>query len=353
MKTLKYMASKHIKKLEIKKDIFALLCFCVFAFSVFFVLSMNFTHAQIQVTSGDISVGIQPEIPGAFQNVTLTLGSFLVNLDKANIIWVVDEKTKLSGIGKKEFSLRVGGIGSKTTINVLIIIDPTNKISKKIIIQPGEIDLLWEVPNSYAPPFYKGKILPTAEAIVKVVAISSIKTNSGKLLTSSDLVYKWERNDEPQQSASGYRKNFFTFRKSFLNDGENISVTISSLDNRSQARGRITVNTYAPKIIFYEDHPLEGINYNRALNQGFRMRGKRATIVAEPYFFSPKFIKSPDLVYRWTINNKPIETPEEKNVLFLRLGEEGTGVATVSLAIESISRLFQSAESRMDITLGQ
>jgi len=302
-----------------------------------------FVSAQISDTT--ISVGLSPENPGAFQEVTISLESFVISLDKARMVWTVDGKTRLSGIGEKELTLTTNNVGDITTIRVQITTDTGTNITKTILIEPNEIDLLWEAPDSYTPPFYKGKALPSSESKIKVVAIPHMQKNSS-------LAYTWKRNFKIISPASGFGKRSYTFTHDFINREENISVEASALTNAIQGTGSIRIRPDIPKIVFYENHPIEGIHYNRALTDGFSLNKNEFTLIAEPYFFSAQNAVDSNLRYEWSLNNESIATPEDKNSLFLRLegGQEGT--SALSLSIKSISKLFQSTISSIEIILG-
>lgn len=321
--------------------------------AIFFCLLLLLTatkYVGAQLSPVSVTVDVSPEIPGAFQNVTLTLISFVVDLDKAQIVWSTNGSVRLSGIGETEFSFTTGSIGSQTTVDISITTPAGGRIDKRSLIRVSEIDLLWEATDSYVPPFYKGKALPSSESSIKVVAIPSLKSG-GVRLKPENLVYTWRRNFNTTPTSSGYGKSAFVFKHSYLNDVDIIDLSVSALDNGSRAEGRIIIRVGEPKIIFYENRPLEGVRYNSALNRGFTMRGNRVTIVAEPYFFSPGDPKSSDLDYEWSVNNSPIATPENKNSLVIERGERG-GIARISLTLESLSKLFQQAVVEMRINLG-
>ncbi len=128
---------------------------------------------------------------------------------------------------------------------------------------------------------------------------------------------------------------------------------MSSVDNTSTAEGETTVSLYPPKILFYEDHPLEGVRYRHALTDVFRVEKESATIVAEPYFFSIINPQDTDIRYEWSLNNEGISTPENKNELFLRTGADQSGIATLSLSIKSMSKIFQETAINLNIFLGK
>ncbi len=307
-------------------------------------------NALAQLTNSDVSVEISPEAPGPFENVTVSLSSFAVDLNKATIQWLVNGQRKPGGTGIKSVSFSTGDIGTKTTINIVIFTSSVNKIEKTVIVEPNQIDLLWEATDSYVPPFYEGKALPASESLIKVVAFPN---GGSKTIKPETLVYSWKRNFVSAQQESGYGKYYYEFRTSYFNQGENVSLEASSVNQGYRSVGQLRLTTTKPKIVFYEEKPLEGVVYQNALNEGFSIKGGEATIVSEPYFYSVNMDPlSNDLLYAWSINNKPISAPVKKNTLILRTGGQ-TGRAKVDLSIESIPRLFQVVKQTFFVDITQ
>ena len=167
----------------------------------------------------------------------------------------------------------------------------------------------------------------------------------------SDFGYVWTHNYNTVSESSGYGKNSFIFRNNYLNDGEHISVTASSMKGNYRASKNIQLNPISPKIILYETTGQKGTLYERAIdvNNYFLIGGEGTSIVAEPYYFSPKNALSRELAYTWTVNDQRIIPPGPKNILSVR--PETDGIAEVRVIIESASRLFQSASSQLLINL--
>ena len=315
---------------------------------LFFVTLFTFAPStSAQTAESDVTVDISPSIPAPNQNVTITLTSFSLDLNKSTISWKLNGAIKNSSIGAKTFSFTAGNIGTQTTIDIAIIVNSSTRIDKKIIIEPSEVDLLWEAKDSYVPPFYKGKALPASEALIKVTAVPN---GGSKNIDSKSLVYSWKRNFVSVPDESGYGKSTLSFRTSYLNQNERISLEASGVSQKYGASGDLSVTTSTPKIIFYEDSPLLGIGYNKALNNGYRLSESEATIIAEPYFFSPKNPASNDLTYTWSLNDNKITTPVQKNELVVRGGGQ-SGRAKVELSIESVPKLFQLAKQYFFIYL--
>ncbi len=301
-----------------------------------------------QLEQNDISVISDPEIPGPYEGVVVTLQSYTYDLDQALITWKTNGQVTLTGIGEKSFSFQTKGIGEATTIEVTIAIDG-EKIVKRITTKPGAVDLLWQAVDSYTPPFYKGKALPSSEGLVKIVALPNFNTN-GKITSSKNTLYAWKRNYTALPGLSGYGKQSITIKMNYLSNQENISLESTDPNDGSNAKANIALRTFNPKIIFYERDSVLGTKYNAALTQGVTISESDKMIVAEPYFVSPNYPLSGDLNYTWSINGNTIPTPERKNAIILRRGEQ-TGIATLKIDITSVSKLFLEVSKSLNIRL--
>jgi len=290
-------------------------------------------YAQSALTASDISMTVAPENPQPNQDVTITLTSYSVDLNLSQITWYQDGKLKSNANGIKTFSVRTPDVGVSTTIRAVIKSNSAT-FEKQVVITPSEFDMLWEALDSYVPPFYEGKALPSSEATIKVVALPNAKSANGGAGAYS---YNWKKNYTIDQRASGYGKNTFTFKASYLNKEETISVNATSQTTGGEAS--ITIVPGKPKVVFYEESPLQGTLFAQALNNGYRLTSQEASIVAEPYFFSVKDPNTNEIAYKWSINNNKIETPLPKNLLVVRGGENGR--AKVGLELESVTKLFQ------------
>jgi hypothetical protein len=84
------------------------------------------------------------------------------------------------------------------------------RVTKEVILAPQDAAILWEAVDSYAPPFYEGKKLPSPESIVRIASIPNflgIKQSS----STKNAVYVWSRNKSVIPDAGGYGKILFLF----------------------------------------------------------------------------------------------------------------------------------------------
>ncbi|MBP6856731.1 MAG: hypothetical protein KBC42_03290 [Candidatus Pacebacteria bacterium] len=310
-----------------------------------------FAYAQSVISQNDVTVKLSPSIPGPNESVTITLQTFAFDLNKANVSWTINGKlTPSTEFGGKSIKFTTGNVGTTTSVVAEIKGDSFDTITKNILIRPAEIDLLWEVTDSYTPPFYKGKALPSSESTIRIVAFPNIKTPNGTKLKSSDFVFNWKRNFNSVQASSGYGKDVFEVKHNYLNKDETVSLVVSGISLPTGADAQLTLVPGNPKILFYEQNPLYGTLYQKELGQVFSMNTDETAIVAEPYFFSPKNVLYSDVAFKWNINGASVANQSPKNALLVRKG--GTGGSTkINITIESVTKLFQSATKTLFVNL--
>jgi len=156
-----------------------------------------------------------------------------------------------------------------------------------------ELDLLWEALTS-TPFNYKGKALTSSESLIKVSAIP----NFGGI-SASRLFYEWQLNNKKMLKASGLGKDTFTFQSSKVFNIDSVKVIVSDMNKESVISKRIRIKINEPKLIFYEEHPLKGPLYEKALGTELNLLNNELALRAEPYFFSKV-----NLLYDWKMNGK-------------------------------------------------
>lgn len=324
----------------------------------FKLLSISFISALIilgivlpfkanAVSQSSILVSVVPENPAPGENVSITLNSYASNLDSVLISWSVDGKSASSGIGKKSFSLNAPDAGGETSVVATISL-PDGSIDKRIIIRPAVMTLLWQANDSYVPPFYRGKAMPTPGSEVKVVAMPEIKTSSG-MANSKNMTYAWKKDYTNNVDGSGYGKNFFLYVNDYLENSNNIGVTASTIDQKYSSAANIDIGTTAPKIVFYTKDANLGTLWQLALSDGHRIIGDEI-VQAAPYFISPEDIRIPTLVFNWFINDEQIAVSAfSKNLFPLKVQTGTSGTSKIKLEIESTDKIFESANREINV----
>ena len=309
------------------------------------------TRAQFDpITSPDVSINVTPDLPGPYDQVYASLSSLSYNLDIANITWTLDGKLVLQGIGKKLYNFKVGDVGVASTLIVRIEPLGAPAITKNVVLTPQGIDLLWQAKDSIVPPLYRGKALPAKESVITFVAIPGLKDSQGSLVSQNNLLYLWKHGSE-ENSATGYGQDAFSVKLDYLDTEARVAVTASTRDGGLQGQNSTTVIPFDPKIVWYESNSLYGPLYNTAIPNNYTLAGSDMTLIAEPYFFSPKSIYSHQLKYTWTLNDAAIDTPVIPTSVALHRSDQSKGIAVINVAIENVNKLFQTANSTLSINL--
>lgn len=294
----------------------------------------------------NFSVNTNPANPAPDETVNMSVSAFEFNLDLSHISWSLNGTVKESGTGKKNFSF-VNGPSGKTSIVKIVVSPPEGSPVEKIIsISSAELDLLWEVTDGYAPPFYKGKILPVKQGQIKMVAIPHIKSGNG-FVPRNQLVYKWRKDNKDVTGQSGFGKTSFIFGNQLLDKGNRIEVAVS---NGTQVVNADMLMQYLePDIIFYEEDQLTGPLYQKAILGQASTNKTKLTLVAEPYFLDKNFKTNKSIKFEWKIDNQKVEATK-KNSITMNTGGE-TRTIIVSAYFEDIARLFRDFKGGINVNL--
>ena len=299
------------------------------------------------VSSIGISANIAPENPAPGEEVDITLKSYNYDLDSVLISWSVNGKNISSEIGKKSFSLNAPNAGEETSVVATVSL-PDGATDTKIIIRPSVMVLLYQAMDSYVPPFYKGKALPSPDSTVKVVAIPEIISGSS-LVAPNNMTYAWKQDYTNNPDGSGYGKNSFTYVNDYLDNSNNIGVTATTVDQKYSSTANIDIGMAKPKIIFYKNDTNLGIVWDQALVDGHKILIDEI-LVAAPYFISPGDIRIPTLTWDWFINNETVNAPiYMKNMMPLQVQAGTSGTSKIRLEINNIEKIFESATKEITV----
>ncbi|MFH1402078.1 MAG: hypothetical protein ABIG87_00445 [Patescibacteria group bacterium] len=314
----------------------------VFFICGFFLIARG---ADFSNANQEMIITSNPQYPAANQTITLKAEIYITDINRAEILWFVDNKLKKAGVGLKEFSFTTKGLGETTIINIQVNTVDVGQINKQIKIIPVDIDLVWEA-DSYTPPFYKGKALNTHETVMKMVALPDFIDSYGKKIDAKNLIYKWEKNWKVDNNQSGYGKNSFSFIGPKIFEKTVISVTVESLDGLSKSKKNLSIPTHNPEIIFFEKDPLLGIMDNNALQNIYNQDREELLLVARPFFFSTQDLKRSAKCI-WTMNGKIIDNSSTEIVL--RKKEGDTGSSVIALEIQNLKKIMQFASNDFTI----
>jgi len=254
--------------------------------------------------AGIVDINLNPEIPEPNQTISAELSGTLVDLNLSDVYWYLDNEIQKHGIGEKNFNFKSGNIDEKIVLDVIIIIPDGRRIDLQKTIEPTEVDILWEA-DTYTPPFYRGKPLPSYKSSIKVLAIPTGKNANTK------FIYNWSiDNLNSIVGSSGYNKKTFTTFGSYAGYSRKINVSMTSFDKSIKTKKSIKVESIAPELVLYENSPLVGTLFNNALLNTKEIKEEEFSVRSEPYYISKENLK--DINYIWVVGNDKIESKDNK-----------------------------------------
>lgn len=303
--------------------------------TVFFVL-ISPTSA-FAVSADLVSTKIVPSIPGPNQNVTVSIQSFAVNIDSARIVWYVNKEPKKEGVGEKTFTFTLGDFGNASTIDVIILTPEGVQVKKQLVIAPAEVDILWEA-QTYTPPFYKGKALPSYKSLLRVSAIPRYNSLSSN---PSEYSYKWTYN-RIENAGAGIGKDRVVIPAGWADSAVPVSVDVK-LPNSAWTGGSANTNITGTKakVVLYENAPLLGTQFNHALTESVAATGNEFAIRAVPYFFSTDNYMNNGLIYTWKLGGSNVVPGQDPtNFVITKKGRSAESYP-FSLRVQNPARVLQ------------
>ncbi|HYC83136.1 MAG TPA: hypothetical protein VEB60_01140, partial [Candidatus Paceibacterota bacterium] len=291
------------------------------AFSIFFC-SIGFNLAEAysdpDKTSG-ITAVTSPTNPKALDQVKITLTSKLYYLDVSTISWTLNGELKQRDVGAKTFTFNMGPTGNKTHIEAVIETQDGATIEKKISLEAGDVSLVWQA-DTYTPPTYLGKALASPKSKTTVMAFANFLDAAGNQIPSKDLVYTWKQNGNVLPNASGLGRQSLSYVTNPYNLKTIIGIEIKNPKTNTVIDREITIETKQPRIVFYEERPLSGTDYSRAVKDIFEVTSPMVSLRAEPFFFNQTDISRDLLSYSWSVDNNAIGSGNN-NVINLQAPE--------------------------------
>ncbi len=307
-------------------------------------LTVSVAHAQFGGIDSNtrLFLSVIPEYPGPNELARVTLQNPLMDLSVSDITWYVNNKVFARGAGMTAAGIPVGPLGSRTNISATAQTPDGFYASGNASIAPAEVDLLWES-DSYTPPFYRGRALPSAGAGIRAQAIARFKTAGSLQLSERDIVYTWKRNGSvvPSLSGRGMPSAFFPAPALFGTDI--VEAVASTIDGGAGGAARAEISSIEPVLALYEDNPLSGIMYNNAIDDTESLSDTEATFAAVPYFAEAESPDDPRLIYSWSVNGKKIPTDELKRSEITVNSANSNGLAQIALSLTHASNLAMSA----------
>ncbi len=127
-----------------------------------------------------------------------------------------------------------------------------------------------------------------------------------------------------------------------------ISVRVQTLNGLYASESATTIAPVRPYVIVYEDRPLTGVSFNRAVRPTAVLSGAEVT-----YRGYPLYVENPaSLTYGWLLNGASIEvdTKNPRGVTF-RKDNDTAGSFSVSFSFSNVAKIFEGATSKFIVAI--
>lgn len=306
------------------------------------------TGLPIGITE-QISVTQIPQIPKPGEAVSVEIESYSTDFNKAQIKWTLNDKVISSGFGIKKITFNAPASGKTSVLKITITKEGGGVIQKNITINPADVDLMYEA-QTYAPPFYKGKKLFTSESNISFIAVPNFVLSSGKKIPDEQLVYTWSVNGSIIESVSGYGRNIFVTKGTLIERPMTVQVDVSASNSTLKATQKINLVSTKPEFILYENNPLLGVVYEKAIQGIFNLQRPQIDFEGVPFFFDAQYKDSTNLKYTWSINGVSIKTKSSnENYLILQNDKNQEGQAVISTSIQHTKNILQNTASKIQL----
>lgn len=293
------------------------------------------THAQLPTTE-PLTLSVSPQNPRAYDTVTVTVGSNLVNLAAATITFSAGGEVVSEGA--RSARVKLGAAGTSTTVSVTVLVNGQT-YTRSVTLRPADVALIVE-PQTSAHPLYEGGLLVAPESRVRLIAIPEIRSSSGNLIPPAELSFVWRLGERILNDYSGLGKNVLVATAPVRYRDAQVSVTVSTKDGSQTATASTYISPAAPLVRLYRNDPLAGTLFEQAIINTVTLTGEEETFVAVPYFFS----QNPSVV--WTLNGAVSGTDD---TITVRTTNNQSGSAILSA---TASQGLETAEGRFTLQFG-
>ena len=304
------------------------------------------TYAQgIPGAVGGLELSASTNNPAPGQVVTVTAKSYGADISGATISWKVNGKTVQTGAGSVALQIQAPALGKSEEIGATATLANGTVLQNTITISSGSVDMIIEA-SGYVPPLFLGKLSPSYQNTVSVVAVPHIANASGVEYDPSTLIYLWKKNGQVLQDQSGYGKQSLTVDGDVVPRPYSVSVSVSSRDGAAQAQGTTEVTLQAPTISFYVSDPLYGTLFNQAVNGTVRIGAqKESSVLAVPFGFDRPSDGLGGLSLDWQVNSQSRPELSSSDSVVLRAPGEAAGSSQIGLQIRNSKSILQGADA--------
>ncbi len=290
-----------------------------------------------------LSFSVNPTLPAPYGAAVITTTSTVLDLSVSTMVASVNGVKTYEG-NVQPFSVTLGAPGAKTNVSV-VVTSGAKKYTQSLSFLAGDVALVVE-PRSSAPPLYPGKPLVPSSGSVRVVAVTDFRTAAGVSIAPSSLSYTWTIDDAVFQNSSGLGKDSVVATVPLQYRSRAVSVVVKTADGTQVGGKTVRISGNAPSVRMYENDPLLGTRFERALSGTFSLAGSEVSFFGVPYSFGSE--GGPPSM-SWLLNGSAAQSG---HTLTLRPQGAGQGTASVSFSA-SKAATSENATAGLIISFGK
>lgn len=129
-----------------------------------------------------------------------------------------------------------------------------------------------------------------------------------------------------------------------------VSVDVSAVNSTLKATQSISLQSTVPDVVLYENNPLLGVVYEKAITGTFKLERPQVDFEGIPYFFSSSKKDDATLSYKWYINGAEVmsKSPNE-NYMVLQNNKNLEGTAVVNVSLSHANNILQNAKASLGL----
>jgi hypothetical protein len=310
---------------------------------------------ELVSNSNPLTLTYSPKNIKPGDRITVRIQDYGKPTDFLSIRWYVDGELFSSGVGIKTISFTAGAPGAVSTVYAEIT-KSSGSIERTapIVVGASYIDILWEAVDVKTPPFYKGKMLPSWDTIVRAHAVPEVYSAEGQQIPSSVFVYKWKKNLSaidlgPQ---SGYGKDSVYMLADFTRKQHVVGADISHSGFGFNSFNSVAIRLHDASTLLYEKHPLQGIIFEKALPSVVTQTVSSGSLRIVAYPFGLDARNSGDISHTWKLNGRTLNNNSLMNRGEISLvASDSKGVSTISVETRNKTKPLQSTSGRLRINI--
>ncbi|MFC1730969.1 hypothetical protein ACFL6I_11610 [candidate division KSB1 bacterium] len=319
---------------------------------IIFLLVPFFTSAQLaQELENILVLSVNPTYPGPNERVTISAESFSIDLNSSTVSWFINGVLEQQSIGGKVFQFTTRDLGSSTDIDIVAETSDGSLNAEQITIRPTDADLIWQG-NTLTHPLYKGRHIPSIGSTINIEAMPHFLNDAGHKLGTDELVYSWRIDGKALPNASGRGKNTITVSQTKPVKAILAEVEIESSDKLLSRKERLSIPVQDSELLIYENNPLLGVLFNKAINGLYSLVGQETKFLAYPFFMSTVDRNASYINYSWRLNNNPIVLGEDKGSITVGHAGGESGKAEITVSAQNNKDIFQKSDSGFTIEFG-